>query len=89
MKVVLLIAAFGLCGCAAISGNTMSAEQLAAASKDKNASNYCVQVPTPWGLAFTMYTNTDKSTIVSGSTSIECGAMKATFTDQGKAARTP
>lgn len=83
MKTTLLLAvSIALSGCAGFSG--MSASEIAAASKDKSASAYCMTFTGAGGQVQTLYVNTDKSTIASGRSTLKCGNAEATFEDAGK-----
>lgn len=82
-----LILAFGLlAGCAAMGGN-LSAEQIAAASRDKSASAYCLTFTGAGGQVQTLYVNTDKSTISNGKSTLKCGNAEATFEESKPAAK--
>lgn len=86
MNIPALLAAFLLSGCASLGYGGMSPEMIKEATKDKNASAVCTEFIGTGGKFTSLYMNTDKSTIVSGSASLKCGSAEATFTDQGKAA---
>lgn len=57
-------------GCSTF-GSQMSADQLAAAGKDKNASVVCAVGTGPWGKVVTTYVNVDKSTVLNGSVAVD------------------
>ena len=75
-----------LTGCAGFGMGGMSADQIAAASKDKSSSAGCTQYIGTGGSFIAAYTNTDKGTLNTGggSVTIKCGPVDFTFTDSGK-----
>lgn len=88
MKTAILLP-FLLAGCAGFGSNfnSMTADQIAAAAKDKSASASCIQFTGTGGQFSALHMNNDKGSIASGSASLKCGSAEATFTDQGKAVK--
>jgi hypothetical protein len=84
MKSVLILPLM-LTGCMGLGGApNMSAEQLSAAAKDKNASVACATGSGPWGKVNTVYVNVDKASlagVASVSADAEC---KVTVSAGGK-----
>lgn len=69
-----------LAGCAGQGLQGMSAEQIAATAKMKDANVTCVIGNSPWGRLTTVYVNVDKSVVVNGSVTVDEGC-KTTFTN--------
>ncbi len=62
-----------LSGCASLfgSGQTLSAEQITAMGKDKNANAICITASGPWGKAITTYVVVDKSVLNTGTFGVD------------------
>lgn len=71
MKAALLVLALALAGCSTLGANNMSAEQLTAAAKDKNASAVCATGTGPWGKVTSVFVNVDKASINSGQITVD------------------
>lgn len=85
MKAAILLP-FLLAGCAGLNGApTMSAEQLAAAAKDKNASVACATGSGPWGKVNTVFLNVDKSSLNAGNVSVDSECKITLSADKGAA----
>lgn len=84
MKILLLAPL--LAGCAGLGANfnSMTADQIAAATKDKSASASCIQFTGTGGQFSALHMNNDKGTIAAGSATLKCGSAEATFTEAGK-----
>lgn len=87
MKIILALLATTLTGCGTFGASQMSAEQLTAAGKDKNASVVCAVGTGPWGKVVTTYVNVDKSTVLNGSVSVN-GECQVSFINES-APRSP
>ena len=84
MRLILVASTLMLAGCASLIGSDytkMSAEQISAAVKDKDAAVVCVQAGTPWGKQSTTFIRTDRGVVVNGSITVD-GDCKATFSNQ-------
>ena len=79
LPVVGLLLAIGIAGCATFDPSKMSAEQLTAFAKIKDASVFCVIANTPYGKATSTYVNIDKGVILSGTLTVD-DACKVTMT---------
>jgi len=79
--------AFTIAGCAGMGMGGMSADQIAAASKDKSSSAGCSYYTGTGGQFVAAFTNTDKGTLNTGGGAvvIKCGGIEFNFTDAGKA----
>ncbi len=64
MKIALAIVLLAISGCANFQG--MSADQIKAATSDKNASALCARVVGVWGTATTVIANLDQRVIDTG-----------------------
>jgi hypothetical protein len=86
MKAFLLLVLLTLPACAGLGQNfnSMTADQIAAATKDKSASASCIQFTGTGGQFSALHMNNDKGSIQSGSASLKCGSAEATFSDAGK-----
>lgn len=72
--------AFVLSGCASTAGyQGMSAEQIAALAKMKDANINCIIGNSPWGKVVTVYVNLDKGVIPSGGVTVDA-ECKVTLT---------
>lgn len=62
-----------LSGCASLfgSGTELSAAQITAMGKDKNANAICITASGPWGKAITTYVVVDKAVLQTGSFSVD------------------
>lgn len=81
MKILSIVAAAMLVGCAGI-GGAMSPEQMAQNAKDKNAVVACGQGSGPWGKVVTVYVDSNKindnnTVSVSGECSVTVTGTKA------------
>ena len=76
----------GVTGCAGLGFmGGMSAEQIAAAVKDKSSMASCTDYTGAGGQFRVMIVNNDKTfNTGGGETAVECGAAKVTFRDAGK-----
>lgn len=72
-----------LAGCAGLGAPNLTAEQLAAAAKDKNASVACGTGTGPWGKVNTVYVNVDKASVANGQVAVDA-ECKVTITTQVK-----
>lgn len=92
---ILLLAPLTLIGCAAVPGDPskMSAEQLKAAAKDKNASVACWNGKTAAGNVTVTYVNTDQAPRLGSQVTVEsdCRILVTTTTTEppAKAASAP
>lgn len=85
MKIIALLT-FLLAGCAGFGMGGMSAEQIAAAAKDKSSAAGCTQYTGTGGQFNAMFVNNDRTFGTGGGkTTIKCGAAEVTFEDAGKA----
>ncbi len=80
MKTLSILAAALLAGCTGMGAQNMSAEQISASAKAKDANVVCVVGTGPWGKAATVYLNVDKSVVMNGSVSVDA-ECKTTFTN--------
>ena len=71
-----------LAGCSWMQPN-MSAEQLTAAAKDKNASVVCAVGTGPWGKVVSTYVNVDKASVSNGAVVVD-SECKTTITTGAK-----
>lgn len=90
MKYALIAVLLPLAGCAGFGMGGLSADQIAAAGKDKSSSAGCSYYTGTGGQFVAAFTNTDKGTLNTGggSVKIKCGNIEFDFTDAGKAAVT-
>jgi hypothetical protein len=80
-----------LSGCANFGGGAyenMSAEQIAALAKMKDANVACVIVNSPWGRGVTVFANVDKDVIQKGQVVIDTDC-KVTITNEKPGAAKP
>lgn len=64
MRIVIAVLALAVAGCA--SNQSMSAEQISAATKDKSISAVCARILGPWGTAETTVVTFDQRVISNG-----------------------
>ena len=87
LLVILLLATLPACGTLFGTDYTkMSADQISAAVKDKDAAVICVQAGTPWGKQSTTMIRSDKGVVVNGAITVD-GDCKATYSNQPAPAR--
>lgn len=83
MKYITVIVPTLLCGCSSLIGadyTKMSADQISAAVKDKDAAVICVRAGTPWGTQSTTMIRTDRGVVVNGNITVDPDC-KAVFTN--------
>lgn len=87
MKMILIASsAVLLSACAGLGMGGMSAEQIAAAAKDKSSAAGCTQYTGTGGQFSAMFVNNDRTFGTGGGkTTIKCGTAEVTFEDSGKA----
>lgn len=86
MKALLAVfVAVALGGCVGMGMGGMSAEQIAAAAKDKSSAAGCTTYTGTGGQFQAMFVNNDKTFGTGGGkTTVKCGAAEVTFEDSGK-----
>ena len=77
---LLTVIAALLAGCGTFGMNTMSAEQITASAKAKDANVVCVHASGLWGKATTTFVNVDKGVVIGGGIAVdaECQVQFAT-----------
>lgn len=89
MKVIFpLLAAMSLAYGCATSTAGMSAEQITASAKAKDANVVCVQGTGPWGKASSVYVNVDKGVVASGQVTVD-GECKVSYSNATPAKAAP
>lgn len=86
MKTLICIIVLALAGCGAtIPANPekMSAEQLTAFAKDKNANVACGVINGPWGKGVATYVVLDKAVVFNGSVTVD-SECKVTITNDSR-----
>lgn len=68
-----ILAAAGISGCGTLfgGGQSLTADQINAMGKDKNANAICITASGPWGKAVTTYVVVDKSVLNTGSFGVD------------------
>lgn len=81
MKRTIAGIALFLTGCGGVGYQGMSAEQIQAIGKIKDASINCVKTPTPWGWATVQFVNLDKGVLPNGGVVTSDQECKVTITN--------
>lgn len=90
MKWVIVVILPLLSACVGMGMGGMSAEQIAAAAKDKSSAAGCTTYTGAGGQFQAMFVNNDKTfNTGGGKTTVKCGAAEVTFEDAGKAPSVP
>lgn len=71
---------FGCAGMGAGGLEGMTAEQIGASSRIKDASVACIVANTPWGKTVSTFVNVDRTVVVNGSVTVD-GDCRATFSN--------
>lgn len=71
MKMLLVVLALCVSGCAGMQGSNLSADQLNAISANSSLAGGCVTVVGPWGTARTVFVKIDKGSEVNGSVVVD------------------
>lgn len=89
MRIIFAVFLLLATGCAALGGmGGMSAEQIAAAAKDKSSAAGCTTYTGAGGQFQAMFVNNDKTFGTGGGkTTVKCGSAEVIFEDSGKASK--